>query len=77
VPDIDPAAHRLLIHGTELQPLVLRVDDLRAMPSISRIVFIECNGNGWESWKKTDPTLTVQKTHLLVSTNEWTGVPLK
>jgi sulfane dehydrogenase subunit SoxC len=77
VPDLDPAQHRLLIHGMVQKPLVFSVDDLKAMPSISRIVFIECTGNGWENWKKADPDLTVQNTHGLVSTNEWTGVPLK
>jgi DMSO/TMAO reductase YedYZ molybdopterin-dependent catalytic subunit len=59
------------------KPLVLTVDDIKAMPSISRVVFIECTGNGWENWKKADPDVTVQNTHGLVSTNEWTGVPLK
>jgi len=77
VPDIDPAQHRLLIHGMVGKPLVLTVDDLKAMPSVSRIHFIECTGNGWENWKKADPNLTVQHTHGLVSTNEWTGVPLR
>lgn len=77
VPDLDPAKHRLLIHGMVQKPLVLTVDDLRAMPSVSRIHFIECTGNGWENWKKADPNLTVQNTHGLVSTNEWTGVPLR
>jgi sulfane dehydrogenase subunit SoxC len=59
------------------KPLVFNVEDLKAMPSISRVVFIECTGNGWENWKKADENLTVQHTHGLVSTNEWTGVPLK
>jgi len=77
VPDLDPDKHRLLIHGMVQKPLVLTVDDLRTMPSISRIVFIECTGNGWENWKKADENLTVQHTHGLVSTNEWTGVPLR
>ena len=77
VPDIDPAQHRLLIHGLVDKPLVLTLDDLQAMPSISRTHFIECTGNGWENWKKADPNLTVQNTHGLVSTNEWTGVPLR
>jgi sulfane dehydrogenase subunit SoxC len=77
VPDLDPAKHRLLIHGMVQKALVLTVDDLKAMPSVSRIHFIECTGNGWENWKKADPTLTVQNTHGLVSTNEWTGVPLR
>ncbi|WP_245287039.1 sulfite dehydrogenase [Bradyrhizobium sp. Tv2a-2] len=77
VPDIDPAQHRLLIHGMVQKPLVFSVDDLKAMPSVSRVVFIECTGNGWENWKKADPDLTVQHTHGLISTNEWTGVSLK
>jgi len=76
VPDLDPAKHRLLIHGLVKAPVVLTVDDLVAMPSVSRVHFIECTGNGWENWKKADPNLTVQNTHGLVSTNEWTGVPL-
>jgi sulfane dehydrogenase subunit SoxC len=77
VPDLDPAKHRFLVHGMVQKPLVLTVDDIKAMPSISRVVFIECTGNGWENWKKADPDVTVQNTHGLVSTNEWTGVPLK
>ena len=77
VPDLDPTEHRVLIHGMVRRPMVLRVDDLQAMPSVSRIHFIECTGNGWENWKTADPTLTVQNTHGLVSTNEWTGVPLR
>jgi sulfane dehydrogenase subunit SoxC len=77
VPDLDPAKHRLLIHGMVQKQLVFTVDELKAMPSISRTVFIECTGNGWENWKKADENLTVQNTHGLVSTNEWTGVPLK
>ena len=76
-PDLDPDKHRLLMHGMVRKPLVLTVNDLQAMPSISRVVFIECTGNGWENWKKADPNLTVQNTHGLVSTNEWTGVPLR
>jgi sulfane dehydrogenase subunit SoxC len=76
-PDLDPAKHRLLVHGMVQKPLVFTVDDLKAMPSVSRTVFLECTGNGWENWKKADENLTVQNTHGLVSTNEWTGVPLK
>lgn len=77
VPNIDPAKHRLLIHGMTREQIVLTPDDISRMPSIARTVFIECTGNGWENWKKADPHLTVQNTHGLVSTNEWTGVPLR
>jgi sulfane dehydrogenase subunit SoxC len=76
VPNLDPAKHRLLIHGMAEKQLVLSVDDLKAMPSVSRIAFIECTGNGWENWNSADENLTVQNTHGLISTNEWTGVSL-
>ncbi|MBJ7401844.1 MAG: sulfite dehydrogenase [Bradyrhizobium sp.] len=76
VPDIDPAQHRLLVHGMVKQQLVFSMDDLRAMPTLSRVAFLECTGNGWENWKTASPDVTVQNTHGLISTNEWTGVPL-
>jgi len=76
VPNIDPTEHRLLVHGMAQRNLVLTMDDLHAMPSTSRIGFVECTGNGWENWKTASPDLTVQQTHGLISTNEWTGVPL-
>lgn len=75
-PDIDPARHRLLVHGMVAKPLVLTMDDIRAMPSVSRIAFLECTGNGWENWKTAPDDVTVQDTHGLISTHEWTGVPL-
>jgi sulfane dehydrogenase subunit SoxC len=51
------------------------MDDLKRFPSVSRFHFIECSGNGLTEWRK--PTLkTVQGTHGLTSTTEWTGVPL-
>lgn len=57
------------------KPLRLTMDDLKRMPSASRIMFIECSGNGLTEWEK--PTLrTVQGTHGLTSTSEWTGVRL-
>ena len=77
VPDLDPVKHRLLVHGMTRKNLILTVDDLKAMPSATRMAFIECTGNGWENWKKAAENVTVQNTHGLVSTNEWTGVPLK
>ncbi|WP_380069993.1 sulfite dehydrogenase [Dankookia sp. GCM10030260] len=76
VPDIDPARHRLLVHGMVKRGLVLTMDDILAMPSTSRVAFLECTGNGWENWKTAPPDVTVQNTHGLVSTSEWTGVPL-
>ena len=73
IPNIDSATHSLIIHGMVDKPLRLSMHDLRRMPSVSRIHFIECSGNGLTEWSK--PTLkTVQGTHGLTSTSEWTGV---
>lgn len=77
VPSLDPSRHRLLVHGMVHKPFVLTLDDLLRMPSLSRVHFIECTGNGWENWKQASPNLTVQLTHGLISTSEWTGVPLR
>lgn len=75
IPTIDPQRHALILHGMVDKPLRLTMDDLKRMPSASRIMFIECSGNGLTEWEK--PTLrTVQGTHGLTSTSEWTGVRL-
>ncbi|HWD16590.1 MAG TPA: sulfite dehydrogenase, partial [Casimicrobiaceae bacterium] len=72
---IDPAKHRLYVHGMVEQPRKYTMRDLRRFPSISRLMFLECSGNGLTEWSK--PTMpTVQFTHGLTSTSEWTGVPL-
>src|SRR5947209_7743529 len=75
VPRIDPAAHRLLIHGMVERPLILTLEDLRRLPLVSRIHFIECAGNSGSEW---GPKLAAdaQKAHGLASCSEWTGVPL-
>lgn len=73
IPTIDPSKHTMLIHGLVNRPLTFSVADIKRMPSVTRKHFIECSGNGLTEWKK--PTLkTVQGTHGLLSTSEWTGV---
>jgi sulfane dehydrogenase subunit SoxC len=72
---IDPSKHFLYVHGLVREPKKFSMQDIRRFPSLSRIMFIECSGNGLTEWSK--PTLrTVQGTHGLTSTSEWTGVPL-
>lgn len=76
VPVIDPARHRLMIHGLVDRPWVFTLDDVKRFPSISRLAFIECAGNSAIEWKA--PTgQTAQHTHGLTSTSEWTGVALR
>ena len=75
VPEIDPATHELLIDGLVDRPLVFTMDDLRRLPSVSRICFLECSGNSGALWRETTGT-TPQSVHGLTSTSEWIGVPL-
>jgi sulfane dehydrogenase subunit SoxC len=76
VPWIDPALHRLTIHGLVVRPLVLTMDDIRRFPSVSRIHFLECGGNSGGEWgARTAPD--VQRSYGLASCSEWTGVPLR
>src|ERR1700694_788396 len=51
VPNIDPHKHRLLIHGMVDRPLILTIDEIRRLPSTSRIFFIECAGNTRSEWR--------------------------
>jgi len=72
---IDPGTHELFVHGMVKQARKFSMADLRRYPALSRIMFMECSGNGLTEWAK--PTMkTVQGTHGLTSTSEWVGVPL-
>jgi sulfane dehydrogenase subunit SoxC len=75
VPDIDPRKHRLLIHGRVERPVILTMEEIRRLPSTSRILFLECAGNTAEEWR-APAGKSVQTTHGLTSCSEWTGVPL-
>jgi sulfane dehydrogenase subunit SoxC len=75
VPEIDPATHTLTIHGLVDRPLVLTVAELKRLPSISRIHFLECSGNSSSEWRGAAEA-DVQRAHGLTSCSEWTGVSL-
>jgi sulfane dehydrogenase subunit SoxC len=73
-PDIDPTKHRLLISGMVDRPVILTVAEIKRLPSMSRILFLECAGN---SRLGRPPTAkNVHGTHGLTGCSEWTGVPL-
>jgi sulfane dehydrogenase subunit SoxC len=71
VPEINPNEHRLMVHGMVERPLIFTMDELKRLPFVSRIHFVECQGN-----RASPQNKTVQETHGLVSCAEWTGVPL-
>jgi sulfane dehydrogenase subunit SoxC len=74
VPTIDPAQHRLMLHGLVERPLIFTMEDIRRFPSESHIYFLECSGNpGYKKpYGKTASDLVG-----LLSCAEWTGVSLK
>jgi len=75
MPEVDPAQHRLMIHGLVKRPLLLTMDDIMRFPSVSRIHFIECGANSGMEWGNV-AVPTVQYTHGMLACSEFTGVPL-
>ncbi len=74
-PDINPEAHRLVIHGMVKQPLQFAMSDLMRYPSVSKFYFLECSGNTLTDWTKAASS-TVQQSHGLLSGAQWTGIPV-
>ncbi|MDA0977966.1 MAG: sulfite dehydrogenase [Proteobacteria bacterium] len=75
LPAIDPAQHRLMIHGMVDRPITLSMDDLMRFPSTSMIRFMECPANGGMEWRGAQME-GVQFTHGMLACCEWTGVML-
>jgi sulfane dehydrogenase subunit SoxC len=71
IPDIDPKEHTLMIHGLVDRPLTFTMEDLKRLPAVTGLHFIECAGNRHNGRQKT-----VQDTHGMTSCAEWTGVLL-
>jgi sulfane dehydrogenase subunit SoxC len=78
-PEIDAQEHRLTIHGMVDRPLSFTMDDLKRLPSVSRIHFLECHGNSSpmiHNAGNPNMGLPVQFIHGMTSCSEWAGVPL-
>ena len=78
IPEIAKETHELLVHGMVDRPTVFTMADVQRFPQTSRLCFIECSGNGGAAYAPDNmPTeITVQALDGLLSTSEWTGVPL-
>jgi sulfane dehydrogenase subunit SoxC len=76
IPEIDPAAHRLTIHGLVERPLSFDVDALARYPISSNIQFLECSGNSYPMLSETPAQGSCGEIHGLISVSEWGGVPL-
>ena len=74
IPHVDPATWRLEIGGKVARPLTLSLDDVKARPTRTLAVTMECAGNGralYEPRSVSQPWLLEA-----VGTAEWTGTPL-
>ena len=76
IPLLDPERHTLTIHGLVERPITFSVRDIKRFPQVVRTHFIECSGNGRNAYRDPKPDMTPQKVAGMVSTTEWTGVPL-
>jgi sulfane dehydrogenase subunit SoxC len=48
---VDPAQHRLMIHGLVDRPLVLTMQDLMRFPRENHVYFLECAANSGMEWR--------------------------
>ncbi|MFM9973410.1 MAG: sulfite dehydrogenase, partial [Beijerinckiaceae bacterium] len=76
IAEIDPAKHRLMINGMVDRPLVFTMDDLKRMPRISKIYFLECAANTGMEWRGAQLN-GCQFTHGMIHNVMYTGVSLK
>jgi sulfane dehydrogenase subunit SoxC len=76
VPEIDPAQHRLYLHGLFARALSFGIDDLLRYPMVTKQCFIECGGNSNAGWNQEPLQAAAGHLHGLASCSEWTGVPL-
>ncbi len=76
IPNIDPAAYRLMVHGMVERPTSFSLTDLKRFPQRTHLGFVECSGNGRAAYSGTSGEVTPQQVDGLLSTSEWVGVPL-
>lgn len=75
IPVVDRDTWRLEVGGEVERPLSLSLDDIRARPSVTQAVTMECAGNGRA---RVRPRVVSQPWVLeAVGTVEWTGTPLR
>ena len=74
IPVADAAAWRLRVGGRVARPLELTLDDVRARPSQTLAVTLECAGNGRA--RLSPRPLSQPWLQEAIGTAEWTGTPL-
>ena len=74
VPLLDADAHVLSFEGAFDAPYSLGMDEIRALPQVTRPVTLECAGNGRAG--VVPRCFSMPWMHEAVGTSEWTGTPL-
>lgn len=74
IPILDGERYRLSVSGLVEQPLDLSLEELQNLPSESRVVTLECAGNGRSLFTPVPPGEPWKLG--AASTAEWTGLPL-
>lgn len=75
IPSVDPSTWRLTIGGTVARPLSFALDQLKALPAVTRQVTLECAGNGRA--RLTPRPISQPWLFEAVGNAEWTGTPLR
>lgn len=75
IPEVDLSSWNLNIGGLVANPATLSLEDIKALPSRTEVVTMECAGNG----RALLTPRAISQPWLVeaVSTAEWTGTPLK
>src|SRR3954470_16631326 len=76
IAEIDPADHRLMLHGLVEKPLTFTLADVMRFPRINKMYFCECAANSGMEWRGAQLN-GCQYTHGMVHCVMYTGVPLK
>ncbi len=76
IAEVDPHDYRLMIHGLVDKPLIFTLDDIKRLPRVNRIHFLECAANSGMEWHGAQLN-GVQYTHGMLHCVQYTGVPLK
>jgi sulfane dehydrogenase subunit SoxC len=75
IAEVDPAQHRLMVHGMVEKPRVFTMEDLKRLPRINRVYFLECAANSGMEWRGAQLN-GVQYTHGMIHNVMYTGVKL-
>jgi DMSO/TMAO reductase YedYZ molybdopterin-dependent catalytic subunit len=77
IPTLAPAEWALTIDGHVEQPFTLSYAELRELPAVSNVAFLECYGNGRKRFAEQGrPAEGLPWRNGAIGNAEWTGVPV-